>query len=81
MICVAIVIAIDEVRLDFSEVAWSDRLIAHHTKGLRAGGLRAGRPAMHKDESHVAPPNAKQSAVSDGFSVLPRTSFAEETEA
>ena len=55
VIRVAIVIAVDEVRPDFSQVACSDWLIAHHT-----GGLRAGRPAIHQDESHVAPPSSQQ---------------------
>jgi hypothetical protein len=56
---VAIVIAVDEVRSDLSQVACADRLIAHHTEGLRAG-----RPAMHQNESHAVPPDAKQNAVS-----------------
>jgi hypothetical protein len=55
MIRVAIVIAVDELRPDFSQVACSDWLSAHHT-----GGLRAGRPAIHQDESHVASPSAQQ---------------------
>ena len=56
---VAIVIAVDEVRPDLSEIAFFDRLIAHH-----AEGSRAGRPAIHLDESHLAPPDAKQNTVS-----------------
>jgi hypothetical protein len=62
---VAIVIAVGEVRSDLSEVAQRDRLIAHHTDGLRAG-----RPAIHQDESHVAPPDAKQTNVSVGWRPL-----------
>ena len=65
MICVAIMIAIDEVRPDFSQIARSDRLIAPHTEGLRTG-----RPAIHQDEFHVAPPNAKQNTVSAGWGPL-----------
>lgn len=60
MLGVAIVIAVDEVRPDFSHVTCSDRLAAYHT-----GGLRAGRPPIHQCESHVAPPKAKQNTVSD----------------
>jgi hypothetical protein len=56
---VAIVIAVDEVRSDFSQVARSDRLIAHHTQGSRTG-----LSAIYQDESHVAPPNVKQNTVS-----------------
>jgi hypothetical protein len=47
---VAIVIAVDEVRPDFAQVAWSDRLSAHHAQGLRARGS-----AIHQDEVHVLP--------------------------
>jgi hypothetical protein len=65
VICVAIVIAVGEVRSDFAQVAQPDRLIAHHTEGLRAG-----RPAIHQDESHVAPPDAKQNTVSVGWGPL-----------
>ena len=67
---VAIVIAVDEVRPDFAQVAWSDWLIAHH-----ADGLPAGRPAVHQDEFHVLAPKAKQRASSP-----PRKWFAEATE-
>ncbi len=65
MTCVAAVIAVGEVRPDFSQVACSDRLIAHHTSGLRAG-----RPPIHQYESHVAPPSAKQNTVLDGWRTL-----------
>jgi hypothetical protein len=65
VIRVAIVIAVDEVRPDRSQVAFFDRLIAHHTEGLRAG-----YPAVQQDESHVAPPNAKQNTVSDWWKTL-----------
>ena len=57
---VAIRIAVDEVRPDFSQIACSDWLIALHTEGLWAR-----RSAVHQDEPHVAPPNAKQNTVSD----------------
>jgi hypothetical protein len=46
---VAVMIAVDEVRPDLSQIALFDRLIALH-----AEGSRAGRPAIHQDESHVA---------------------------
>ena len=65
VICVAIVIAVDEVRPDFSQVACADRSIAH-----RAEGLSAGRPEIHQYESHVAPPSVKQNTVSDGWKTL-----------
>jgi hypothetical protein len=51
MICVAIVIAVDEVRPDFSQIVRFDWPIAAH-----ADGLWVGRSAIHQDESHVAPP-------------------------
>jgi hypothetical protein len=56
---IAIVIAVGEVRPDLSQIAFFDRLIAHH-----AEGLRAGPPAIHQDESHLTPPDAKQNTVS-----------------
>jgi len=59
VICVAIVIAVDEARSDFSQIARSDRPIAANT-----GGLWARRSAIHHDESHVPPPDVKQDAVS-----------------
>jgi hypothetical protein len=59
VIRVAIVIAVDQVRPDLAQVAFSDRLTAHH-----AEGVRAGPPAIHQDESHLAPPDAKQNTVS-----------------
>ena len=59
MVRVAIVIAVDEVGADLPQVAFCDRPIAHH-----AEGLRARRPAIHQDKSHVAPPDAKQNAGS-----------------
>ena len=65
MIRIAIVIAVDEVRPDLSQVAFFDRLTAHHTDGLRAR-----RPAIHQDEFHVAPPNAKQNTASDWWKTL-----------
>ena len=65
MICIASVIAVDEVRPDLSQVARSDWQTAHHTEALGAG-----RPAVHQGESHVAPPNAKQNTVSAGWRPL-----------
>jgi hypothetical protein len=65
VICVAGVAAIGEVRADFSQVTHADRPSAHH-----AVALPAQRPAIDQDESHVAPPNAKQNTVSDGWKVL-----------
>ena len=63
MIRVATVIAVDEMRPKFPQVACSDRLIAHDT-----AGLRAGRPSTHQYRSHVARPNAKQNT--DGWKAL-----------
>jgi hypothetical protein len=60
VIGVAIPIAVDELRPDFSQVVRSDRLPAH-----QAETLRAGRPPIDQYESHVAAPNAKQNTVSD----------------
>src|SRR5258708_13745627 len=57
---VAFVITIGEPRLDFPQIARPDRLTAQ-----RAERLPAGRPAIDQDESHVAPPNAKENTVSD----------------
>ena len=65
MVGVAIVIAVGEVRPDFSQVACFDRLEAAHAKGPWAR-----RPAIHQDEFHVPPPNAKQSAVAEGWKTL-----------
>ena len=65
VIRVAIVITVSEVRPDFAQVACSDRLIAHQTEKLPAGW-----PSVHQDESHVAPPNAKQNTVLDGWEAL-----------
>jgi hypothetical protein len=62
VIRVAIVIAIAEVRAEFSQIAFSEWLLALHTEGLRAR-----RPSIHQDKSHVAPPNAKQNTVSVGW--------------
>jgi hypothetical protein len=59
VIGVTIVIAVGEVRPDFSQVACFDRLEAADAKGLWPR-----RPAIHQDEFHVAPPNAKQNTVS-----------------
>jgi hypothetical protein len=49
--CVAIVIAVNEECPDFTQVARSNRLIAHHARGSRAG-----RPAIDHDETHVVLP-------------------------
>jgi len=65
MIRVAIMIAVDEIRSDFAQVVSADCLIAH-----RAERLPAPHPAIHQDESHVAPPSAKQNTVSDGGNAL-----------
>ena len=65
VIGVAIMIAIGELRSDFSEVARPDWLAAQHTDGVLAG-----RPAIHQHEPHVAPPNAKQNTVSDEWEIL-----------
>jgi hypothetical protein len=65
MIGVAIMIAVGKPRPDFSQVARPDWFTAQHTERLRAG-----RPAIHQYESHVAPPNAKQNTVSDGWKAL-----------
>jgi hypothetical protein len=47
---VAILIAVDELRTNFSQVARSDQLLALH-----AAGVRAGRPAVHQRKSHMVP--------------------------
>jgi hypothetical protein len=59
MVGVAIMIAVDEVRPDFSQIARFDWPIAPHTERLWAG-----RSAIHQDESHVPPPNAERNTVS-----------------
>jgi hypothetical protein len=58
MVGVAIVIAVGEVRPDFSQVACFDRLEAAHAKGPWARC-----PAIHQNEFHVALPNAKRYAL------------------
>jgi hypothetical protein len=65
MVGVAIVIAVGEVRPDFSQVACFDRLEAAHAKEPRAR-----RPVVHHDEFHVAPSNAKQFALVEGWETL-----------
>ena len=65
MLCVAIVIAVDEIRSEFPQVACFDPLIA-----LDTTDLRAKRPVIHQYEFHVAPPNVKQNTVSDGRETL-----------
>ena len=49
MIDIALEAAVREPRRDFSDVTLLDRLAAERAKGLRAGG-----PAIHQDELHVA---------------------------
>ena len=65
MFGVAFIITVGDPRLDFSQVARPDRLTAQRTERLRAG-----RPAIYQDESHVAPPNVKQNTVSEGCKTL-----------
>src|SRR3979411_1683771 len=65
VIGVAIMIAVGELCSDFSQIARADWLTAPP-----AERLPAGRPAIHQYESHVAPPNAKQNTVSDGWKAL-----------
>src|SRR6202022_504259 len=65
VIGVAIMIAVGEPRPDLSQIVRPDRLAAQHTERLRAGC-----PAIHQYESHVAPPKAKQNTVSDGGKAL-----------
>ena len=48
MICIAIMVAVGEVRPAFPQVAGGNRRFAH-----RADGLGAGRSAIDQDESHV----------------------------
>ena len=55
VIGVAIMITVGEPGPDFSQIARPDRLTAQYTESLRAG-----RPAIHQYESHVAPSNAKR---------------------
>src|SRR5947207_10891151 len=62
VIGIASMIAVGELRVDFAQIAPPDWPAAQHTQGLWAG-----RPPIHQYESHVAPPNAKQNTVSDGW--------------
>jgi hypothetical protein len=55
VIGVAIMITVGEPGPDFSQIARPDRLTAQH-----AESLRAGRPAVHQYESHVASSKAKR---------------------
>jgi hypothetical protein len=50
---IAFIVAVGEPCFDFSQIARSDGLTAQHTEGLRAG-----RPAVHQDESHMGAPEA-----------------------
>ena len=54
VIDVALVIAVAELRRDIAQVALPDWLTAQRTERLRAGC-----PAIHQDEFHVASPDAK----------------------
>jgi hypothetical protein len=65
VICIASVVAVGEVRPDFSQVTRADRLMAHHT-----AGRPAQRPSVDQYESHVALSSAKQNTVSDGRRAL-----------
>jgi hypothetical protein len=67
VIRIATVIAIDEERSDFMQIVRSNRPFAHHARGSRER-----RPAIYQDESHVAPPSAKQNTVSDEWKALGR---------
>jgi hypothetical protein len=55
MFSVAFIITIEVLRLDFAQIVQPDWLAAQ-----RAEWLRAGRSAIHQDESHVAPPIANR---------------------
>jgi hypothetical protein len=61
VIGIAGMVAVREPRPDFPQIARRDWAAAQHTRGLRLG-----RPPVHYDEPHVAPPNAKQYTASDG---------------
>ena len=60
---VAIIIAVKLAAPELSQIAFADRLRAFY-----AERSRAGRPAIHQYEPHVAPPSAKQytAARTDG---------------
>ena len=58
---IAFIITVGELRLDFSQIARPNPLTAQRTRRFRAG-----RPAIHQYESHLAPPDAKQNVVSHG---------------
>jgi hypothetical protein len=61
---IAFIITVGEPRVDLSQIARPDRHPAQRTERSRAGS-----PAIHQDESHVAPPNAEQNMqlLSDGL--------------
>ena len=59
---VALVIAVEEARLQFPYVARRDRLSAGRTEALRAGC-----PSIDQDKFHVPPPNEKQKTESSGY--------------
>jgi hypothetical protein len=61
---IAFIITVGEPRVDLSQIARPDRLAAQRTERSWAG-----RPAIHQDESHVAPPDAEQNMqlLSDGL--------------
>src|SRR6516162_5174980 len=57
VIDVAPVIAVEEPRCKFSQIALPDRLTAQLTESLLAG-----RPTIHDDEFHVPPANEQNTA-------------------
>jgi hypothetical protein len=65
VIDVAPVIAVEEPRCKFSQIALPDRLTAQLTESLLAG-----RPTIHDDEFHVPPPNEKQNTASAGWKLF-----------
>jgi hypothetical protein len=59
VIGIAVMIAVAEPRVDFSQIACPDRLAAHD-----AQTTWTWRPAVYNYEPHVAPPKAKQNTGS-----------------
>src|SRR5262249_7119746 len=55
------VIAVEEPRCKFSQIALPDRLTAQ---------LMAGRPTIHDDEFHVPPPNEKQNTAAASWKLF-----------
>ena len=66
---VALVIAVGEPRYKFSQVALPDWVTARRTDRLRAGC-----PAIHQDEFHMASPDAKNTVCAG--SLIARLKFA-----